>query len=158
METKSLVEILREHPFLEGFKPQHVQKMAEMALEVQFGRDQIVFKEGEECGLFYLIVSGKVALEASAPGRILRIQTLEAGEELGWSSVLASGAKRFQARSLEPVKALAFDGARLRQACEQDSAFGYALILRLLKVVAGRLEATRLQLMDIYKPRAVKMI
>jgi CRP/FNR family cyclic AMP-dependent transcriptional regulator len=158
MEGKSLEEILREHPFLEGFKSEHIRKMAEMALEVQFGRDQIIFREGQESGLFFLIVSGKVALEVSAPGRIFRVQTLEAGEELGWSSVLGEGGKHFQARSLETVRALAFEGARLRQACEQDPSFGYALMRQLLKVVAERLQATRLQLLDLYAPRAAKLI
>lgn len=158
MQSKSLVEILQEHPFLEGFTPEHVQKMAELALEVQFGRDQIIFREGQESGLFFLILSGKIALEVSAPGRILRVQTLEAGEELGWSSVLGEGGKHFQARSLETVRALAFEGSRLRQLCEQDPSFGYALMKRLLKVVAERLQATRLQLLDIYAPRAAKLI
>ena len=88
METRTLIDVLRDHPFVEGFEPQHIGKMAEMAREVEFGRDQVIFREGEECGLFYLVVSGKVALETSAPGRILRVQTLGAGEELGWSSVL----------------------------------------------------------------------
>lgn len=158
MEAKTLIDVLREHPFVEGFEPQHIQKMAEIALEVQFGRDQVIFREGEECGLFYLIISGRVALEVSAPGRILRVQTLAAGEELGWSSVLMTDGKHFQARSLEPVRALAFDGARLRQACDQDPVFGYVLMRQLVQVVARRLQATRLQLLDIYKPRAVKLI
>lgn len=158
MEHKPLEEILAEHPFLEGFKPEHVRKMAELALEVQFGRDQIIFREGQESGLFFLLLSGKVALEVSAPGRIFRVQTLGPGEELGWSSVLGEGGKHFQARSLETVRALAFEGARLRQLCEQDPSFGYALMRQLLKVVAERLQATRLQLLDVYAPRASKLI
>jgi len=158
MQATPLTEVLKEHPFLEGFKPEHIQKMAELALEVQFGRDQIIFREGQESGLFFLILSGRIALEVSAPGRILRVQTLGPGEELGWSSVLGEGGKHFQARSLETVRALAFEGSRLRQACDQDPSFGYALMRRLLKVVAERLQATRMQLLDVYAPRAAKLI
>jgi CRP-like cAMP-binding protein len=158
MDTKTLTDMLREHPFLEGLKPNYVQKMAEMALEVQFARDQVVFKEGDESSLFFLLVSGRVALEISAPGRIVRVQTLGEGDELGWSSLLAQGARTFQARSLEPVRAIAFDSTRLRRACEQDPSFGYDLTQRLLKVVAGRLQATRLQLLDVYAPRGVKLV
>jgi CRP-like cAMP-binding protein len=158
METKALIDLLREHPFLEGFKPPHIQKMAEMAHEVQFGRDQMIFREGDECGLFYLILSGRIALEVSAPGRIMRVHTVGPGEELGWSSLLMGDAKHFQARTLEPVRALALDGARLRQTCEQDHGFGYLLMLQLVRIVAQRLHATRLQLLDIYAPRGVKLI
>ena len=158
MDTKSLYDVLREHPFLEGFKPPHIQKMAELAHEVQFTRDQVIFREGDECGMFYLILEGKVALEVSAPGRIMRITTLGAGDELGWSSLLMEDRKHFKARTLEPVRALAFDATRLRQTCEQDHGFGYLLMRALLRVVAGRLQDTRMQLLDLYAPRGVKLI
>jgi len=158
METKTLTEALREHPFLEGLKQNHVQRLAEVALEVQFARDQIVFREGDESSLFYLLVSGKVALEISAPGRIVRIQTLGEGDEMGWSSLLGHAGKTFQARSLEPVRAIAFDATRLRQIWEQDPSFGYRFMERLLMVVAQRLQAARLQLLDLYAPRGVKLV
>jgi CRP/FNR family cyclic AMP-dependent transcriptional regulator len=152
MENNTLVEVLREHPFMEGMKPSHILKMAEMALEVQFAKDQMIFKQGDESGLFYLVLSGKVALEVTGPGRIVRIETAGAGEELGWSVLLAEGGKHFQARALEPVRTLTFDGTRLRQVCEQDPVFGYQFVRKLLRVVAGRLQATRMQLLDMYMP------
>jgi len=152
MDRGKLLEVLRDHPFLQGMKPEHVAKMAELAQEVQIGKDQMIFRQGDESGLFYLILSGKVALEATAPGRILRVQTVGAGEELGWSSAMAEGGKNFQARVLEPVQALTFDGARLRHACQEDCAFGYQFMQKLLRVVARRLQATRVQMLDLYAP------
>jgi CRP/FNR family cyclic AMP-dependent transcriptional regulator len=152
MNANALVDVLRAHPFLEGMKPGHILKMSEMALEVQFAKDQMIFKQGDESGLFYLILSGKVALEVTGPGRVVRIQTVGEGEELGWSVVLAEGGKHFQARAIEPVRALTFDGPRLRQVCEQDPVFGYQFVRKLLKVVANRLQATRMQLLDLYQP------
>lgn len=158
METKTLTDVLRDHPFLEGLKPNQIQKMAEIAMEVQFMRDQLIFREGDESSLFYLLLSGKVALEVSAPGKIVRVQTLGEGDEMGWSSLVGGdGGKTFQARALEPVRALAFDGARLRHAFSQDTAFGYEFLQRVLKVVARRLQATRLQLLDVFAPGGAKM-
>jgi CRP-like cAMP-binding protein len=158
MEAKTLTEALRDHPFLEGMKPNHVQKMAEVAMEVQFARDQVIFREGDESSLFYLLLSGKVALEVTAPGRIVRVQTLGEGDELGWSSLIGRNGKTFQARSIEPVRAIAFDGTRLRHACETDPSFGYQLMQRVLAVVAQRLQATRLQLMDVFAPAGAKLV
>jgi CRP-like cAMP-binding protein len=158
METKTLVEVLRRHPFIEGFEDEYVEKMAAMAEETQFGRDEVIFREGGECPYFYLLLSGKVALEASAPGRILRIQTLAGGDELGWSAVLGPRGKQFQARSIEPGKALLFKGAEVRAACDADFKFGYALMTRLLNIVAVRLQATRMQLLDVYAPRGAKLV
>ena len=55
---------------------------------------------------------------------------------------------------MSPVRALAIHGPDLLEACRQDTAFGFALMRRLLEVVAGRLQATRLQLLEIFKIKA----
>jgi CRP/FNR family cyclic AMP-dependent transcriptional regulator len=64
--------------------------------------------------------------------------------------------KHFQARSLERVDALAFEGTELLAACQEDTLFGFTLMQRLLGVVAERLQATRLQLLDTYSPVAAR--
>ena len=157
IKSKDLVETLKEHAFVAGFQPAQIDRLAEIAHELHFDRDQIIFREGDESSFFYLILSGKVALEVTALGKTLRVQTLLEGEELGWSSVLpTAGGKQFQARALAAVRALAFDGARLREACEHDCTFGYVLMRRLLQVVARRLQAFRLQLLDMYSPEGPK--
>ena len=158
METQTLAGTLAKHPFLVGMLPHHVDRLASMAFEVKFKQDEFIFREGDESGFFYLLLSGKVALEVQAPARTFRIQVVGEGEELGWSSLLSPARKCFQARCLEPVTALAFDGVRLRGACDADSEFGYCLMKNVLGVVAERLQATRLQLLDVFKPVGSKMI
>ena len=132
---KEIREILGGHPFLKEFQPQHIDKLAELAQNAQFERDQIIFRERDASSFFYLIVSGKVALEVTALGRTLRVQTISDGEALGWSSVLPSEGKYFQARALGAVRALVFDGARLREACEGGLRLG--LRLHAAAAVAG---------------------
>ena len=154
MIDQALQALLRKHPYVQEFEPAYVEKLAALATEVAFARDQVVFHEGDECNEFYLIVSGTIALEVEEPGQTLRVQTLHEGDELGWSALLMSSGKHFQARALEPVKALAFDGPKLLAVFGQDPAFGYAFMHRLLAVVAGRLQSTRLQLHDMYSPVA----
>jgi CRP-like cAMP-binding protein len=97
-----------------------------------------------------------VALEIVSEGVAHRVHTLSAGDELGWSAVLMGQGKYFQARALEQVGALAFDGRELLALCESEPAFGFKLMHRLLGVVAERLQATRLQLLDTYWPVAHK--
>jgi CRP-like cAMP-binding protein len=152
MECKSLFEGAREQPFLKGLSAEHVEKIMTMASEVQFTADEIIFREGAKSDFFYLLLSGNVALEIRTSGHILRVQTLGVGDELGWSSYLEEETRRFQARALVQVQALRFDGARLRKACKEDRELGYALEHRLLQVVSSRLNATLLQLSDIYTP------
>jgi CRP-like cAMP-binding protein len=154
MIDQGLQEALRKHPFAQDFEPAHRDKLAALATDTVFSRDQVVFHEGDECNEFYLIVKGLMALEVEEPGHTLRIQTLSAGDELGWSALLMGAGKHFQARALEQVEALAFDGPRLLAACKEDPAFGFAFMQRLLGVVASRLQHTRLQLHDMYSPVA----
>jgi CRP-like cAMP-binding protein len=86
----------------------------------------------------------------------VRVSTLVAGEVLGWSSVSSGdgNGKQFQARALEEVHVFAFDGTRLRHACEEDYAFGFWFMRSILNVMAGRLQAIRAQLVDLYSPVA----
>ena len=154
MTTETILEVLRQHPFAEELQPAHIEMLTRLAREVKFERDAIVFREGDECSKFYLIVQGQVALEIYTPGRLLRIQTLGEGDELGWSSMLMRNSKHFLARALRTVRALEFDGTELLKACHDNPSFGFAFMYRLLGVVAQRLQATRVQLLDMYSPNA----
>jgi CRP/FNR family transcriptional regulator, cyclic AMP receptor protein len=156
MEMQQIVETLGAHPFVRGLPPQHIEKLAGLASEIRFQDDQIIFRQADVSNLFCLVVSGKIGIEVNAPGRTFRIQTIGEGETFGWSSMLGGREKQFQARALGAVRALAFDGAKLREACESDCGLGYAIMQRLLRVVADRLQALRLQLLDVYTPPGAK--
>ena len=151
MSTK-ITSLLANHPFTKGFWPDHVARLAAMASEVNFLPGELIFHEGDHSSLFYLLISGNVALEVVSPGRPVRVATLYAGEVLGWSSVTGDNDKQFQARALEEVHALAFDGARLCHACQEDDALGFWFMRAILSVISGRLHAIRAQLLDAYTP------
>jgi CRP-like cAMP-binding protein len=69
---------------------------------------------------------------------------------MGWSALLPGDRKHFQARATSHVRALAFEGPRLREAFDTDPAFGYAMTKRLLRTVVERLDSTRVQLADLF--------
>lgn len=150
MNAETVQALLAKQPFVRGFKPEQMEKLGRIATLVEFPTDHVLFREGDECQDFYLIVSGMVALEIQSGGQDWRLETLSSGDELGWSSVLMGQTRAFQARTLEKVKAIAFVGSELRGMCEADTAFGYELMLRLINVVAERLQFMRLQVLDQY--------
>lgn len=156
MTADMVRDAIASHPFLEGLPPEHVERLASIAREVCFELDEVIFRIGDESQEFYLLLSGLVALEVPSPTRTFRIQTVGEGDELGWSALLLSGRKQFQARCVDPAQAIALDSARLRQLCEADPAFGYGIMTRTLKTVSERLQMTRIQLIDMYKPVGVK--
>ncbi|MEO8595512.1 MAG: Crp/Fnr family transcriptional regulator [Candidatus Solibacter sp.] len=148
-----ITDALSAHAFTAGFWPDHIARLRSMACEMNFRPGELIFREGDHSSFFYLLVTGNVALEVISPGRPVRVSTLYPGEVLGWSSVTGEGdSKQFQARALEDVHAIAFDGARLRHACEEDYAFGFYFMRRILSVMSERLHSIRTQLVDVYCP------
>jgi len=149
MET--LERILGEHPFFEGLEPEYLKLLVGCASNVRFQAGAYLFREGEEASHFYLIRQGRVAVEIYAPQRPpIVVQTLEGGDILGWSWLIPPYHWRFDARVVEPARAIALDGKCLRSKCEENHDLGYALLKRFAHIVEQRLEATRMQLLDVY--------
>jgi CRP/FNR family transcriptional regulator, cyclic AMP receptor protein len=146
--------LLARHPFTHGMGGPAIEKLASLARTVSFARNEVIFREGDDIHDFFLIVAGRVGLEIVSEGVAHRVHTLSAGDELGWSAVLMGQGKYFQARALEPVTALAFEGSDLLAACKTDPSFGFTFIYRVLEVVSERLAATRLQVLDHFSPVA----
>ena len=152
--TASPQQQLEAHPFAAAFKPEHRIRLAAMAKEARFEAGQVIFREGDDYSVLYLLVEGAVALELEVPGHLLRVQTLYGGDVFDWSALLAHAGKHFQARALDDVVALAIEGEDLLASFQRDPAFGVEFLLRLMGVVSERLRATRLQLLDMYSPVA----
>jgi len=148
---RGLGPILAEHHMLKGLAPEHLELLTGCAANVVFQPGEYLTREGEEANTFYLLRSGKVAIEIAAPGRgSVPVQTIGENEVLGWSWLIPPHQWRFDGRAVEQTRAIALDGACLRGKCTEDHQFGYEMLLRITQVMTKRLEAARLQLMDLY--------
>ncbi|HVP38786.1 MAG TPA: cyclic nucleotide-binding domain-containing protein [Candidatus Saccharimonadales bacterium] len=153
--NKNLSALLGEHNFLLGLPPAHLEVITGCASNVKFDAGETLFREGDEAHQFYLVRHGRVALDIFAPGRgPITIQTVGEGEVVGWSWLVAPYHWRFTARAVELTRAVALDGRCLREKCERDHSLAYELLKRLADVVSQRLDATRLQLLDVYAATA----
>ena len=143
--------VLSEHPFFKGLDPQKLQFIASCASNVRFDEGKFLFREGEDANTFYVIRAGKIAIEIFSPKRgALTIQTLGEGEVLGWSWLFPPYRWHFDAKALELTRAISLDGKCLRDKCEVDHDLGYELMKRFSDVMIQRLQATRLQVLDLY--------
>lgn len=143
---EELLEMAQTYRMLSGLDPQQLRKLVPLAEQKQYYTGQIIFQIGDQSSFFHLIVSGEVALEQTAGGKPVRLQTLHHGDAMGWSALTSDAQTHFQARALSAVSTVAFPGYRLRKACDHDPAMGYLLMKRLLEVVSERLDATRARL------------
>lgn len=150
MET--LERILREHRLLQGLPDEHVRFMVGCARNVRYQPGQYLNREGDESTAMYLLREGRVALEVHVPGRgVVQVDTLGAGDMVGWSWLVPPYRWEVDARAVEPVRALAFDCPCLREKMETDQMLGYALAKRFLRELHQRLERVRMQRLDVYK-------
>jgi CRP-like cAMP-binding protein len=146
---------LAEQPFLKGVNPEFIDEMAGCAFKANFDSEQYICKEGDPADHFYILMGGQVALEVHTPGGQIRtIQTLYEWEALGWSWLFPPYRWHFDVRALTPVELIAFDARCLREKCEQNHDLGYELMKRFTQVVIERLQATRFQMMDVYRAPA----
>jgi CRP-like cAMP-binding protein len=150
MEKEDLSEILRQHPFLHELSDEHMETLVGCASNVRFADGNVLVREGELANKFFLIRTGRIALEVDLPGKGgLRIQTVGPGEVLGWSWLISPYKWHFTGVAVADTRAVALDGECLRKKCESDAEFGYDMLSRLASVMERRLEATRLQLLDL---------
>ncbi len=148
---EELAELVGHHPLFDGLPADVAALVAGCARNAAFGPGELVLAEGGVADAFYLLRRGRVTLEVHAPGRgPLVIETLGPGSVLGMSWLFPPYRWSFDARTLEPVGAISVDAACLRDKAEADPAFGYELMKRLGAVLLGRLEATRIRLLDLY--------
>ena len=147
-------ELLGGHPFFAGLDASALRLIAGCASNVHFAAGDRIFNEAEEASRFYVIRHGRVALEVHSPTRgPLVIDTMEDGEVLGWSWLVAPYQYFGDARAVTPVSATALDGTCLRGKCDADPELGYQLLKRVTNVMYQRLQSARVRMLDLYGPR-----
>jgi len=142
------LESLKAYRLLGELDPDQLRKLLPIAEDKQFAAGEIIFRAGEKSLFLQLIVSGDVVLEQGNGDWPAEIQTLHAGDAMGWSALASESRTHFQARALTPVSTVAFPSDRMRAACDRDPALGYALMKRLLEIVTERLDALRMKLAE----------
>jgi len=148
---RSLERVLADLPFFAGLDDPTLAVLAGCAQNVRFDAGETLFREGDAADTFFVVRHGSVALELFAPARgSMTIETIDAGEVIGWAWLFEPYRWHFDARALTVVRATAFDGACLRGKCEADTALGYDLMRRFAQVMIERLQWTRLRLLDVY--------
>lgn len=148
---KEIEALIREHPVFQGLGAEYIKLIAGCGKNVRFDGGALIFREGEPADLFYMIRHGHVALQTSFPGQAPRtLQTLAGGEVLGWSWLFPPYRCHCDAKALDVVRAVALDGACLRGKCDEDHQLGYEMMKRFSHIMLERLQATHLQLLDVY--------
>lgn len=140
---------LAAHPFLKAMSRHHLELLALCAMPTEFDAGQIIFLEGDPANGFYLIETGTVVLEGkTSDGQSVVIDTVSAGEPLGWSWLISPYLWHFDARATEACTAICLSGIMLRQHRDDDLTLSHELFKRTTEVIVRRLQAARSKLIS----------
>lgn len=152
MNQREMVEQLAKHPLLNGLSNKILKTLAMGVKPFAATANEYLGRDGTPSHAFYLLRSGHVSLEIPTANRgVVSIQTVGPGDILGWSWLVPPHRWKFDCRAKDSVKGFMFDAAWLREKCDADPELGLQLLKRLLYVIANRLAATRVQLLDLYQ-------
>jgi CRP-like cAMP-binding protein len=140
---------LAVHGFFKGL-PQGLLEAAAAGAKVRTYRaGEFLLREGRAADEFFVILEGKVALEVfAADRRRITIQTVGPGEVLGWSWLAPPHRWSLDAIAVKATHAITIDAAALWARFGAEPSEGYEFLLRLVPVLAGRIQAMEMQLLE----------
>jgi CRP-like cAMP-binding protein len=98
-----------------------------------------------------IVRHGRAGLRLAVPGRgVVTVMTVEPGDVYGWSAVVPPYRATSTVLAIDAVDALVFPAVELRDLLGRDPEAAAGLHAALLGVLARRLTATRLQLLDLF--------
>ncbi|MGX5210923.1 cyclic nucleotide-binding domain-containing protein [Streptomyces violaceus] len=136
-----------------GLTAEQRERLMRVAHWVSFDAGTRLFEEGRRADRFWIVRTGTVALDLRVPGRRAAVvESLGYGELIGWSWHFPPYVWHLGAEAMSPVRAYEFDAEAVRAMCAQDAEFGRAIAAWVGRVVADRLHASRIRLLDLYAP------
>lgn len=157
VQTENLGRVIDEHPFFQGIDAKLRELLIGCAKNERFEVGEFLFRNGGHADRFFLVRAGSVAVEVDVPGKPpIIIETVGEGEVLGWSWIVPPHISSFDARAMTLTRALSFDAKCLLRKMTADPLLGYEVLKRFVPMMAHRLQAARMQMLDLYGPGAAE--
>lgn len=148
---KTISEILIEHAFFRDLPAEDIAFIAGCGKNVIFQEGQLIAKPGDPANDFFLIREGKTVISIEVPPRKpFAYQTLGEQEILGLAWLIPPYQWTVSAHAVERTRAIALDGACLRDKCEKEPRLGYKVMKHLVQELVKRENSLRLHLLDVY--------
>ncbi len=143
-------ELIKEYLGKGGVSDATVSELVSICEIKAFEAGDIIYREHDESTQLFIVNSGQVDIQYMMPnGKRETVDTCVKGDYLVWSALI----KPHQTNSIGICRAraelLAFDGVKLRELCEKDTAFGYQMMSLISRVIRRRLQAARKEIVTL---------
>lgn len=151
MDAAPAAHLLRGTWFAATLTPHVLERLVALGSTAEHGPGSSVIREGEPCGALGVVVDGRMSIRLRLPGGEARsILTVEPGDIFGWSAILAPSIATSTVIAVTTTRSVVFDAGQLLGAMSADAELAAAVHRRVLVALARRLQATRVQLLDLY--------
>jgi CRP-like cAMP-binding protein len=117
----------------------------------------VLVREGETADTLGILLAGRVGLRMRVPERgTVTILTIEPGDVIGWSALVPPHRSTSTAVVLVAGEMAVFEATTLATELASDAELAAQFYPLLLGAVSRRLEATRMQLLDLFTQRWVE--
>lgn len=144
-------------PVLEAMPVPARNRLAAHLVRLTLEPGGIVMHEGELTPFLAIVVKGRVALRMRVPERgPITVLTLDPGDMVGWSALVPPYRSTTTATALQPTELAILEATDLRALLAADPEVAAGFLPAVLATVAARLDATRDQLLDLFRGSGVE--
>jgi CRP-like cAMP-binding protein len=136
-ELEENLEILRQTYFFSGLPLETLKVFAYLCTRVRFKKDEHIFRQNEDDGRAFYIISGKARLERADNGSAKEIRDCDTGEFIGGLTLLGETRRLFSLKAVEDTVCLILNREKFTKAMEQFP----DIMPRIFKAVAKNVDA-----------------
>lgn len=143
---------LQSIPWLMDLSQEQLRKLENISGFQFLEEGVILYREGDNDNLLYIVSEGSLGIEIYVPGHgQVRLYNAEPLDIVGWDSMTPVARHRITTiTALKKSNLIYFDGVALNELCDIDQELGYVFMRRLTNVIATRMLAMRLKLIDLF--------
>ncbi|HOD35574.1 MAG TPA: cyclic nucleotide-binding domain-containing protein [Syntrophales bacterium] len=147
-------EILREANIFRNLNDTQIDKLASIAVSETHKAGTLLYKEGDLATHLYIVEEGKVFLQmetgmgSDRPPMRITVDTITGGQAMGWSVFVEPHKYTLSGLCMENSKLVSFEADKLRDLLNQDSVLGVEMMKGIVRVLASRLNNTRILLIN----------
>lgn len=141
LQTVSILErilLLREIPIFAELPPDDLKLIAEIAREEWYPQNTIIFQQGDEGKIMFVIVEGRLQVLASTNGVERELAQRGSGEFVGEMAIIESVPRSATLRTQTDARVLAIDGDTFKGILRERPDVSFAV----LRSVSRRLRET----------------
>ncbi len=133
----TIIDALKQNPFLEDLSSSEIKEIAKIAYEREFRTDEYIFRTGQPAAAMFIILSGKVRVVREGEGEInVELVRLHENETLGELALLDSSPRSASAIATKPSRLIAIFREDLNDFINSNPEVG-SKILRKLAIITG---------------------